>query len=245
MEWTFAGRADLWERVEHLLPGQLHPRSPPLLSTCTHVSAICPPQLGLSPEITACLFPLVLWKTRLLWWIARCRDKSRTPLKGLEPFPRQALPSLLPSSFVLSVYLSLHHLLLVCPLLYLLLLLLSASFFFCCLLISAYIISFLSVLFFTSFFFCCLLISAYVSSSLSVLFFTSFFFCCLLISAYVRSSLSVLFFTSFFLCCLSSCSRRGQFLSKALAYYFLLFHHIGEWHFPRSILPSYLLTFIG
>ena len=122
MERTFAGRADLWKRVEHLLPGQLHPWSPPLLSTYTHVSAICSPQLVFAwNNCRPVLFFLSFWKTRLFWWIARCRGVTWRHWRALKSFTSG------PSFFT--------------------------SFFFCCPFISAYISSFLSVLFFASFLF--------------------------------------------------------------------------------------------
>ena len=74
-----------------------------------------------SPEITAGLFSFVFWKTRLFWWIARCRGVTWHHWRALTSFTSG-------SSFF-------------------------TSFFFCCPSISAYISSFLSVLFFASFLF--------------------------------------------------------------------------------------------
>ena len=111
----FAGRADLWKRVEHLLPGQLHPWSPPLLSTYTHVSAICSPQLVFAwnncrPVLFRFLKNSPLLMNRALSW------RNVTPLKGLNIF-HIWLFLLYFLLLLLSVYLSLHQLLLVCPLL--------------------------------------------------------------------------------------------------------------------------------
>ena len=58
-------------------------------------------------------------------------------------------------------------------------------------------------------------------------------------SHWISSFSSVLFFASFF-CCLSSCTRKRQFLSKALVYYCFLVFRTSHWwvHFPVTVLYS-------